>query len=64
MKMTKTDWRSCLRSGVLDDLMMIHLNSDSIETFDPMPAIAMWNKAGVREWRPFYMEDTYNNDSD
>ena len=44
MKATKTDWRSCLSSTRLSDLMMISIHSDPIEEFDPLPAFNLWRE--------------------
>ncbi|XP_070548860.1 uncharacterized protein [Ptychodera flava] len=48
MKIVKTDWRSRLTDSSLSDLMMVQLNSPSIETFDPHDSINIWLKKSRR----------------
>ncbi|CAH1264204.1 ZNF862 [Branchiostoma lanceolatum] len=48
MNRVKTDWRSCLDPKCLTSLMTIPLSEQSIETFDPEPAISLWWSAGKR----------------
>jgi hypothetical protein len=31
MKMTKTDWQTCLRNSVLNDILMVHFNTASVK---------------------------------
>ena len=42
MKLIKTDWRSKLKDTTLSDLMVVKLESEPINTFDPNDAIAVW----------------------
>ncbi|XP_035666594.1 zinc finger protein 862-like [Branchiostoma floridae] len=48
MNRVKTDWRSCLAPACLTSLMAISLSEQSVETFDPVPAIRLWWTAGRR----------------
>ncbi|XP_014675882.1 PREDICTED: zinc finger protein 862-like [Priapulus caudatus] len=54
VKAVKTDIRSSLGELSLSNLLMIQLHSPPIETFDPLPAIHLWNQGGVR--RPLFWE--------
>ena len=72
MKTTKTDWRSCLGTQALNDLMMISLQSEDISQFNPIPPFNLWRsqrsvsgQKGVR--RPTYVRShkhANNEDSD
>ena len=42
MKLIKTKRRGHLRNKMLNDLMLIHLQSPDIENFDPHPCIQRW----------------------
>jgi hypothetical protein len=53
MKNIKTKLRNRLDSGTLTATMRIQLESASIDSFDPMPAVAIWNNSSYRVRRPF-----------
>ena len=42
MKLIKTDRRSTISEEMISDNILIKLQSESIEHFDPMPAIIQW----------------------
>lgn len=47
-KIVKSDWRSILAFRNVTDLLLVQLEAPSIEDFDPMPAIQLWNKDSSR----------------
>ncbi|KAH3817487.1 hypothetical protein DPMN_119024 [Dreissena polymorpha] len=57
MKIVKNDWRSRLGESNLSDLMMVYLESQRIEDFDPDTSVQLWYGKGQRTRRPFYMDD-------
>ncbi|KAG1655024.1 hypothetical protein GQR58_024745 [Nymphon striatum] len=57
LSLVKTDRRSTLSSKHLNDNMAIKLLSSSIQSFDPKPAIDLWNSSGVCPRRPV-LKDT------
>ncbi|XP_071131756.1 uncharacterized protein [Mytilus edulis] len=59
MKSLKTTFRTCLSEDSLASQMCIKLHSPSIEAFDPVPAIRLWNAGGLR--RPLYMDSKERN---
>ena len=46
MKIIKNDYRTCLRSTVLTNIMRIQLDSPSLSAFDPPEAIHLWHRLG------------------
>ena len=42
MRHIKSDWRSRLTNSTLTDLMRILMESDSIENYNPEPAVDLW----------------------
>ena len=48
MKLIKTSLRSRLSQDTLNSLMGIKLLSEPLETFDPLPAIHLWNSPNAR----------------
>lgn len=42
MNRVKSDWRSRLNNGSLNDLMHLALSNISVQNFDPEPAIKLW----------------------
>jgi hypothetical protein len=60
----KTDWPCSLRSGVLNDLLTIHHNTPSIEKYNPLPAIQLWNSEATRQRRPFQMDVSVSDDDE
>lgn len=42
MKLVKNDWRSRLGEANLSDLMLVSLEVETIDQFDPLPAIHLW----------------------
>ncbi|XP_014678519.1 PREDICTED: zinc finger protein 862-like [Priapulus caudatus] len=57
MKQIKNDWRSRLGDCNLSDLMMVSMETPSVDQFDPMPTIHHWNSGLKRAKRPFYKDD-------
>ena len=55
MKLIKTDYRNKLRCDTMTQLIRIKLHSQSIEEFDPSPAIHHWNQTGHR--RPAFKQN-------
>ena len=45
MKQTKTDYRNRLQSTTLSTLLTIKLHSNDVNSFDPLPAIHLWNSS-------------------
>ena len=56
MTLIKTDRRSSLSNKQLNNNMAIKMLSESVEKFDPMPAITYWNTSGVRPRRPHFKD--------
>ncbi|XP_060569589.1 uncharacterized protein LOC132728006 [Ruditapes philippinarum] len=54
MKLQKTDWRACLGDRHLTDLMLISLEGDELEDFNPEPALEIWENSGIRSRRPYF----------
>ena len=48
MKQIKTEHRASLLPSALDDLMMVYINSPTIEDFDPQLSINEWMKSKAR----------------
>ncbi|XP_053400145.1 uro-adherence factor A-like [Mercenaria mercenaria] len=48
LKITKSDWRSCLSDSHLSDQLMIMLESPDVKDFDPLAAIHIWNSSAKR----------------
>ena len=48
----KQDWRSRLTSQTTTDLMRITLSGQTIQSFDPTPAMSLWCKSGKTRKRP------------
>ncbi|XP_078666292.1 zinc finger protein 862-like [Branchiostoma floridae x Branchiostoma belcheri] len=48
MNRIKTDWRARLESNSLTSLMTISLSPQSLDTFDPLPAVTLWWEGGRR----------------
>lgn len=48
LKIIKNDWRSQLTFDNLSDLLLILLESSSVDNFDPVPAVQLWNKDASR----------------
>lgn len=57
MKLVKNDWQSRLGEANLSDLMLVSLEVETIDQFDPLPAIHLWYAGGERARRPFYKEE-------
>lgn len=57
MKVIKNDWRSRLGCQNLSDLILVSLETPSVDKYDPTAAINAWNTGGVRTRRPFYKDD-------
>ena len=55
MKRVKSDWRCRLASSTLSNLLMVLLESEPIETFDPVNAANLWAEDRVR--RPAYQRN-------
>lgn len=53
MKTIKTKLRNKLDSGSMTAILRIQLETAQIETFDPMPAVCLWNNSSYRARRPF-----------
>ena len=64
MKFVKNDWRSRLGDRNHSDLMLIFMETDLVETYDPTAAVQIWYSAGVRVRRPTYMDDMAVSDFD
>ena len=56
VKLVKNDWRSTLTNDSLNDLLMVQLETPSIEEYDPKPAIEYWINDCKRKRRPIYMD--------
>ena len=61
MKLTKSQYRNKLRSSSLTLLMTIQLHSNSIESFDPTPAIHTWNRNANKSRRPTFLPKSRRN---
>ncbi|VDH95135.1 Hypothetical predicted protein [Mytilus galloprovincialis] len=61
MKVIKNDWRSRLGCQNLSDLILVSLETPSVDKYDPTAAINAWNTGGVRTRRPFYKDDLKKN---
>ena len=48
LKLHKTDQRTRLHDDSVTDQLMVMLHTATIEEYDPMPAIDLWNNAGQR----------------
>ena len=48
MKQTKNDWRSRLLSDKMTEIMRVKIPSPSINEFDPLSAIHLWNSSSTR----------------
>lgn len=55
--MIKNDWRSRLSANNLSDLMLVSLETENVDAFDPTKAIHLWSTEGVRSRRPFYKDN-------
>ena len=52
MKRIKSDWRSCLNTDTLDDLLRISLSGVSVHDYDTVRAVNQWwNSAESTETR-------------
>jgi hypothetical protein len=56
MKMVKSDWRSKLRDAHLTDLMLVCIETNVISSYDPEPAVHLWNSCALRARRPYHNE--------
>ena len=56
LKRTKTDWRANLGATSLNDLMCCALESATVESFDPLPAVDLWTNSTQRARRITYAE--------
>jgi hypothetical protein len=52
MKKLKTDWRSSLQECPLNDLLRVMLLCPPLSSFNPLPAINLWNSSGKASRRP------------
>lgn len=50
LKVVKTDLRSRMTTSLTDQLMVV-LQSPTIQDFDPVPAIHLWNEGGIHSRR-------------
>jgi hypothetical protein len=48
MKQAKNDWRSRLLSDKMTEIMRVKIHSPSINEFDPLSAIHLWNSSSTR----------------
>ena len=62
MKIIKNDYRTCLRSTVLTNIMRIQLDSPSLSAFDPLEAIHLWHKDSEKHRRPDFVQDDTESD--
>lgn len=64
LKMLKSNLRSRLGEGLLNNLLAIKLLSCDISTFDAQLAIHLWSKQGTRAKRPLFMDHDQRNPDD
>ena len=58
MKLTKTEYRNKLKATTMSDLLMIQMNSDPIETYDPTQAIDDWITCGQRKRKVLFINNS------
>ena len=63
MKRLKTDLKTRMSSVTLNDLLMIQLESPTVQAFIPDHAITLWHADSVQSRRPCYMDTKHVSSS-
>ncbi|WAR09929.1 ZN862-like protein [Mya arenaria] len=64
VKRIKSDWRACLNTETLDNLLCVSLEGPSLERFNATRAAHLWWTRGQRQRRPNFGNESDTDDDD